>query len=296
MTDTANSKLKAYLSLLRPHQYVKNGFVLLPLFFGHRLFDPDAFANTVFTALMFCIAASSVYIFNDIHDIAEDRNHPIKKQRPLAAGTVPLKPAFLLMVALSIAACLAAYAISAHILLIILGYLALNILYSWKLKHIAIIDITIVASGYLLRIYAGGIAADVAISHWIIVMTFLLTLFIALGKRRSDVLLNSDGVRTRKSIDGYNLEFISMAMVIMAAVTIVSYILYTVSPEVLAKHDSNDLYLTSFWVIIGVLRYLQVAFVKNDSGAPTRIVLKDIVMQIIILLWFGSFCVIFYLK
>ncbi|MFH2070794.1 MAG: prenyltransferase, partial [Elusimicrobiota bacterium] len=158
----------------------------------------------------------------------------------------------------------------------------LNVLYSFFLKHVAIVDIILIAIGFVLRVNGGGIAANVDISHWIVIMTFLVALFLALAKRRDDLILSQNGMNTRNNIDGYTHEFISLSMGIMASVIIVSYILYTVSAEIQQKYDTHSLYITAFWVLAGILRYLQITFVKQKSGSPTLILMKDIFLQGII--------------
>ena len=165
----------------------------------------------------------------------------------------------------------------------------INIFYSFKLKHIAIVDIFIIAFGFVLRLFIGGTCGNIELSHWIILMTFLLALFLALAKRRDDVMLSSQGKTLRKNIDGYNYEFISASMILMSGVIIVSYILYTVSNDVVEKFNTSNLYLTSIFVILGILRYMQITFVEQNSGSPTKVVLTDRFLQITILLWLISF-------
>lgn len=292
-------KIGLFIKLGRPHQYVKNGFIFLPLFFGYNLSDTPSISitTTLWAFVVFSLAASSVYVFNDIRDIQEDLIHPKKKFRPLPSGQITKRDAFLFFWALVIGALLlGSLLLPPPFLVILLFYLVLNIAYSLFLKHIAIIDVVCVAIGFVLRVFAGGIAAEVRPSHWLILMTFLLSLFIALAKRRDDLLLAANGTNLRKSLDGYNLEFASNSMMIMAAVTIVSYILYTVSPEVSTKHGSQKLYLTTFWVIIGFMRYMQHAFVHKRSGSPTEVLLKDRFLQVVIVLWLLSFFIIIYVS
>jgi 4-hydroxybenzoate polyprenyltransferase len=289
------NKLRACTQLARPHQYLKNGFIWLPLFFGHKLHDFQAVLDVFGAFLAFCFAASSVYILNDLKDIEEDRQHPVKKLRPLACGALEKSEAVLFLVFLFFLSVLISVLFLPQSYLFLLGiYLLLNLTYSWGLKHLAIIDVTCIATGFVLRIFAGGLTAQVWPSHWLILMTFLLALFLALSKRRDDLILAAQGHNYRRSLDGYNLEFVSLSMVLMASVIIVSYILYTVSPEVVTKHKTNYLYLTTFWVIIGLLRYMQITFVEQRSGSPTLVLLKDIFLQTVLLLWIGSFYFILY--
>jgi len=289
-------KFTAYIKLARPHQWVKNGFIWLPIFFGYKLSDKPAILGTLGAFIAFCITASAVYVLNDIKDIQEDRRHPLKKFRPLASGALSASEANLFFIALltiSVAFCSIILNTSTLILLAI--YLLLNIAYSFKLKHISIIDIVCISTGFVLRIFAGGMAANIWISPWIVLMIFLLALFLALAKRRDDLLVVSTGHTPRKGIDGYNLEFVNLTMVVMASVIIVSYILYTVSPEVVAKHGTDKLYLTALWVIVGILRYMQIAFVNQNSSSPTLIILKDLFMQVVVVAWLLHFYILIYL-
>lgn len=288
-------QLQALVKLARPHQYIKNAFLFLPIFFGYRMTDPADLANVILAFISFSLAASSEYVLNDINDIDEDRNHPIKRNRPLASGMISKKEAIVFLGILAISSLfIAILLLNRAFLLILLAYIFLNAMYSYKLKHMAIVDIICVATGFVLRIFAGAVVVSITPSHWLVLMTFLLALFIALAKRRDDLLLASDGKNIRRCIDSYNFEFVSGAMMVMASVTIVSYILYTVSPEVISKHGTENLYFTCFWVIIGFLRYLQITFVHKWSGSPTQVIFKDIFLQIVIFFWLATFAVIFY--
>jgi 4-hydroxybenzoate polyprenyltransferase len=176
------------------------------------------------------------------------------------------------------------------------AYVMLNLVYSGFLKHIPVLDITLISVGFVLRLFIGEAAAkgEAPLSMWIILITFLLALFLALAKRRDDVLLLNEGVKARKSIDGYNLEFINGGMMIMASVTIVAYISYCISPEVIEKFHSDKLFYTVIFVILGILRYMQISFVENKSGSPTRILLKDPFLQLTLAGWIVSFILIIY--
>ena len=288
-------KLNAYLNLLRPHQYLKNGFIWLPIIFGYRISEPGQVFLTLLAFAAFCLMSSTIYVINDFMDREEDRRHPVKKNRPLASGTVSPREALwigLILFGASLALSLAGLPVAC--LYLLLAYLLLNIAYSQKLKHIPIVDIVCIALGFVLRIFMGGTAVHVPISPWIVIMTFLLALFLALAKRRDDLLLMDQGTLVRKAIDGYNLEFISLAMGIMASVIIVAYILYTVSPEVVAKHGTHRLYISGIWVLLGLLRYLQITFVEEKSGSPTLVLIKDHLLQLIIVLWLLNIFLLLY--
>jgi len=285
-----------YLVLARPHHYSKNLFVLSPLFFGRLLTDVIALKQALLAFIVFCLAASSVYVFNDICDIAYDRLHPTKKNRPLASGQISVRQALvfasiLLTLSLSISFGLLKLSITS----MLLAYIGLNILYSLGLKKIAIVDIHCIAIGFVLRIWAGGFAVGLPISNWLIIVTFLLALFFALSKRRDELLAITENATTRPSITGYSLEFVMAAMVIMAGVVIVCYILYTVSPEITGKHGSDKLYYTIFWVILGFLRYMQITFVYQKQGSPTELLFRDPFLLAIGICWMVHYLFIFYL-
>jgi decaprenyl-phosphate phosphoribosyltransferase len=239
--------------------------------------------------------SSTIYILNDYRDREEDRRHPVKKNRPLASGAASPKEALYVgLICFGISLALALAALPGACLYLLLAYLLLNIAYSQSLKHIPIVDIVCIALGFVLRIFMGGAATDIPISPWIVIMTFLLALFLALAKRRDDLLLLDQGGQVRKAIDGYNREFISLAMSIMASVIIVAYILYTVSPEVVAKHGTHSLYISGVWVLLGLLRYLQITFVEEKSGSPTLVLIKDYLLQAIIGLWLVNIFILLY--
>lgn len=279
------------IKLLRPHQYIKNLFVFAPLLFSFH-FSTEDISNTFIVFILFSLIASSIYVINDFMDIEEDNQHPKKKFRPLASGKVSKKTALVLIFALSLFSLVGAFFININLFYVLCFYFILNIAYSLKLKHITIVDIFIIATGFVLRLFAGASVVENQLSMWIIIMTFLLALFLAVAKRRDDVLLSSEGKETRKNIDGYNLEFVNATMVFMSGTIVVSYILYTVSSDVIQRLNTEYLYLTSFFVILGIMRYMQITFVEENSGSPTKIVLKDKFLQITILLWLVSFFII----
>jgi len=277
-----------YMSLIRPNQYIKNLFVFAPLLFTFD-YSVSALIQAFVVFILFSLAASGIYIFNDLTDIEEDQRHPVKQHRALASGLISKGNAAFLMVGLSSVSLIISYLVQIDLFFVILIYTLLNIAYSVKLKHIVLIDIFIIASGFVLRIFAGAFAINVNPSMWIIIMTFLLALFLAIAKRRDDIVLSQKGKLTRRNIDGYNIELVNATMVMMAAVIIVSYIIYTISPEVTSRMHSEKLYLTVFFVILGIMRYMQLTFVEERSGSPTKIVLTDRFIQLTLFFWFASF-------
>jgi len=282
------NSIKELIILLRPHQYIKNLFIFAPLIFSFN-FSLDNLKNSFIAFILFSMIASSIYILNDYMDIEEDKRHPKKKFRPLASGAISKRLALYMFVFLSFTSLSISFFVNSSLFIVLVIYFVLNIAYSLKLKHISIVDIFIISIGFVLRLFAGSSVLDVNLSMWIIIITFLLALFLSLAKRRDDVLLSLEGRETRKNIDGYNLEFINTTMTLMAGVIIVSYILYTVSDSVISRLHTNYLYLTSVFVILGVFRYMQITFVEENSGSPTKIVLKDRFLQITIILWLFSF-------
>jgi decaprenyl-phosphate phosphoribosyltransferase len=289
VTKTASTP--ALIILLRPHQWIKNLFVFAPMLFSFS-FSLDNLTATIVAFALFSAVASSIYILNDLMDKSEDRTHPTKRNRPIASGAVSARSAKYLFVFLSFIALGTAITYSLELFAVLFAYFVLNIFYSLKLKHITLVDISIISAGFVLRLFAGSTVISVSLSMWIVIVTFLLALFLALAKRRDDVILSHQGKQTRKNIDGYNLEFVNASMVLMASVISVSYILYTVSSEVAARLHTHYLYLTSFFVIIGILRYMQITFVELNSGSPTKLVLGDRFLQVTIVLWLVCFFVI----
>jgi 4-hydroxybenzoate polyprenyltransferase len=289
--------MKDYLALFRTPQYTKNLFIYLPFFFALKLTDLHLIVKMTGAFIAFSLIASAVYIFNDLCDREDDRQHPQKRNRPIASGRISGSKAKGVMTLLFAVGIIMAALLSLTMLYLVLFYTVLNLAYTLKLKHIAILDIIAVAIGFVLRIFVGGAVGEVDIYMWIVIMTFLLALFLALGKRRDDVLiyLKTNNL-PRKSIDGYNLIFIDTAMMIMAAITIVAYIMYTISPEIMVKFGTDKLYLTALFVLLGILRYLQLALVIGDTGNPTDLLLKDRFIQIVIAGWMATFGVLIYLK
>ncbi len=288
------------LKLIRPHQWLKNVFVMIPMFFGGSLLDPSDIRASVVTFFAFSFIASSVYCFNDIIDVEADRRHPVKCKRPIASGAISVRSAWALMalmflLSVGTVCLLDTYSHVINVELVILIYYILNILYCSKLKQYAIVDVCIIAFGFVLRVLAGGFATDIALSKWLVLMTFLLTLFLSFAKRRDDVLrMNETGEPPRKNTIRYNLTFINQAITITASVTLVCYIMYTVSPEVVNRFHSDLLYLTSVFVLLGLLRYIQITVVDKRSGDPTKMMLRDRFTQCVVLLWALTFLVLIY--
>jgi len=293
---TVKTFLVDFVRLARPEQYVKNLFIFLPLFFAYKLTDVSRFLACLLSFVAFCLLASAVYVLNDIRDISSDCLHPNKRNRPLASGRISPKQGKWFGLMLILMSMSFWYFIKMPAVLIFIVYFTLNCFYSLWLKHIAVVDVTCIAIGFVLRVLIGTVQADLSTSHWIILMTFLLSMFLALAKRRDDLILQEmNNQKLRKSMDGYNLEFVSLSMLLMAAVTVVSYILYTVSPDVVSRYNNEYIYLTTFWVILGIMRYFQITFVQKISGSPTLVLWKDTFIKIVLLGWVLTYFIIMYL-
>ena len=286
--------MNSYLTLIRPHQWLKNGFVLMPAFFAAKIGLLFSSPRLLLATVSFCLVASAVYVFNDILDRDRDKLHEIKRKRPLASGEIPVGNAVILMIALAALGVVLALVVGMGFFYTVAGYVGINILYTLAVKHISLIDISFVAFGFVLRVLAGGIVAEVPVSKWIILMTFLLACCLALGKRRDDLLLDVDKNDLRPALSGYSLTFVDVCLVVLSVTTIVCYIMYTVSEEVVQRLHSDHIYLTSVFVIIGILRFLQIAIVEERSGSPTLILLKDTMIQVMVGLWIMCFMVIIY--
>lgn len=309
--------MKDIIKLIRPQQWLKNVFVFMPLFFGGELLNPAKSVGALVAFLAFCLAASSIYCLNDLVDVKADRRHPVKCHRPIASGAVKEWVArvlqyLLLVVSLALPLCsdwLLSFVEQAYphngcclpgsgkaVASVIGGYWLMNVAYCRWLKRYAIIDVCIVATGFVLRILVGGVATSIMVSKWLVLMTFLLTLFMSFAKRRDDVIrMEKTGEAPRQNTSRYNREFINQAITITAAVTLVCYIMYTVSPEVAAHFHTDYLYLTTVFVLVGLLRYIQLTVVDNRSGDPTKLILRDRFTQCIALAWGMSFLLIIYL-
>ena len=291
--------MKNIAVLLRPQQWLKNGFIFIPLFFDHKLTDWYCLCSAILAFFAYSFAASAIYCLNDLIDVEADRKHPKKCKRPIAAGVISKAQALLL-----VALCLGvAFAIASMLegnaqwkVIGILGvYIVMNIAYCLKLKQMAIVDVFIIAVGFVLRIFVGGFATGVVLSQWIVLMTFLLALFLAFAKRRDDVVIYEDtGVLARKNVNRYNLPFMNQVIGVVSSITMVCYIMYTVDPGVMARMGSRYVYITSVFVLAGIIRYLQLTIVDVKSGSPTKVLMKDRFVQCSIIGWIMTFVLIIY--
>jgi len=291
--------MKYYLQLLRPKDWAKNLFLIVPSFFAGQFFVRDRFLHLMEGIVSFCFIASAIYIINDYRDIEDDQRHPVKCNRPLASGKVKKPIAVSICFGLILLGTILGLLADPNykFLFILFLYFFINLFYSFGLKNFAILDILMLSSGFVLRVKGGAIVSEVEATDWLIIMTFLLSLFMAIAKRRDDLLLKvSTGTDMRKSMRGYNLDFLDTMLGLSSAIVIVAYINYTVSPVTVARLGTHNLYYSSLFVIAGLMRYLQITFVLKKSGSPTEILYKDHFIQVTLGLWVLSIYAILYLK
>jgi len=283
----------ALLETMRPKQWAKNVFVFTALVFDRKLLNLSAFLATLAGAAIFSLIASAVYIFNDIADSESDKQHPTKKDRPIASGKLPLKAAWTAAIILLLIALPLAFLLDPAFLAICLVYFVLNMLYSTRLKHIPLIDVLVLASFYLLRVISGTTLIDVRrFSPWLYVVTSLFALFIGLGKRRAELVLQfANGGKVRPVLEGYTIELLDQLINIVSGTTIVSYSLYTFSAPNLP--DNHSMMLTIPFVLYGIFRYLFL-IQAGEGGAPEDIALSDRPLQAAILLWSMVVMLVFY--
>jgi len=274
-------KIKSYLKLFRIKQWIKNGFVFCALIFSRSFTNTDNILVTIKAFIAFCIVSSFVYIINDASDIEKDRMHPVKKNRPLASGKVSLKEGYILAVAMIFIACGISYSVNVLLLLITVTYAILNILYTYKLKHIVILDVMSIAAGFILRVAAGAVAIGVQLSSWIIICTGLLSLYLAFGKRKNELyLLKERSKECRKTLSQYSEEYVDRILLMLLSLTIISYILYCIDGTEYAR-----MIYTIPFVIYGTLRYEMLLSTNKMGGAPEEIFIQDKPFLINIILW-----------
>jgi decaprenyl-phosphate phosphoribosyltransferase len=289
--------MKEYIQLIRPKDWAKNLFLFVPVFFAEKIFDSDIMLHVFSGFVCFSLIASAVYIINDYRDIEEDKKHPLKCNRPLASGRISKNKALILLIFLLAAGFIGAWFNRDKFLFVLSIYFFLNVAYSFGLKNIPILDIIIIAIGFVLRVKTGAVIARIGLSEWLTIMVFLLALFMAVAKRRDDVLIKlASGNDMRKAVKGYNLDFINTILALICAVIIVSYLMYTLSPEIIIRLKTYRLYYTCLFVVAGVFRYLQLIFVDQNSQSPTKIFYTDRFIQLSILFWIISFYIILYMK
>ena len=275
--------IKNYFTLFRIPQWIKNSFVFVPLIFSLNLFDASLLLTTFAAFAVFCLTSSIIYIINDISDIESDRAHPVKKMRPLAAGTISVKQAYLSLLFLAIP---------------VIVFFLLNLLYSLSFKHIVLLDIFSIAAGFMLRVVGGAYAIEVEISSWLILTTMFISLFLAAMKRYSELQLtvnNADtGVTTRKVLSDYSTRLAGQIATVAASAVIISYALYTVSQRTLKIFGNENLIYTTPFVVFGIFRYMYLVYINEQGENTTQIMMKDISMILTLALYILTAVLIIY--
>jgi len=278
--------LASLLTALRPKDWVKNALVLAPLFFSQSAFDFTATLRAMSALLLFCLVSSSVYLLNDIKDRERDRLHPTKRLRPIASGMIGVPLASSIMLVLLGATVAGGIMLSKAFTLVLVVYWFVNLLYSTGLKDTVILDVFAIAFGFVLRVFGGGVVIGVEISHWLIICTTLLALFLGFSKRRHELMLLGDGAPTHRNVlVDYSPHFLDMMIGIVTASTVMSYTLYTVSDETVQRFHTDGLLMTVPFVFYGIFRYLYLIYHRNGGGNPARDLLTDKSIVINLFLW-----------
>ena len=283
------------LESLRPQQWVKNGFVFAALIFSHSITDWHRNVRVMAGAFLFCLMSSAVYLFNDIVDAPEDRKHPVKRLRPLASGRLGVGTAAIAATTLALVSLGGAWALDHTFFAILATYALINVLYSWVLKRVVLLDVFVISAGFVLRVVGGGVIIHVEISPWLVVCATLLALFLALSKRRNElVVLGNEAGNHRSTLSNYSPYFLDQLIGIVTASTVMSYALYTLSSDVQTKFPGRRLDLTIPFVLFGIFRYLFLVHQNSEGGSPTRLLFTDAVLLSDVLLWAASVILIIY--
>jgi len=283
------NKMFELLRLMRPHQWVKNAFVFTGLLFGHAWHDESLVFKVMISFGAFCLISSAVYVLNDIVDMKQDRNHPKKRLRPLAAGTIGVHAAYMLSAVLTALGLLLAYVASPLVLMILCGYALMNIAYSLRLKHVVILDVFIIATGFMLRILAGTLGIGIAPSQWLLLCGLMVTLFLGFTKRRAEIIaLTDEKVAHRKVLEHYSPVLLDKMIGITAAGLIMSYSLYTMNADTIRIHGTANLIYTVPFVMYGVFRYIYLLHHQSRGGDPSRDLIRDPHLFIVVSFWLIS--------
>ena len=291
------NSIASLIKLIRPQQWVKNGFVLMPLVFSGRLFCPYDSVKTLGVFIGFCLAASAVYIINDYMDIGQDRIHPLKKKRPLASGAVSPTMGLVICAVLIILMLINSllFKLPLFTIGVLVGYVILNWLYSWKLKHFVIIDVLVISTGFLLRVLAGSSALSVGVSSWLVLCTFSVATLLAFGKRRHEVMfLNGEAFSHRPVLESYSVGFLDQLLQVVTTSTFIFYCLYSVKAGPGTDIQSEKMMVTIPFVTYGIFRYLYLIYHKKDGGSPTALLLTDPPLLVCVTLWLLSCIYVMY--
>ncbi len=285
-TVTRITKANALLALMRPHQWLKNVFVLAPLLFSHQFVHLHLCLRAALAFISFCIVSGAIYTINDLCDVHEDQQHPIKKLRPIASGAVSSRMAIVLSIVLIVSSLAMAWYVDFYVAMAVLLYAVTHIAYSLTLKHVAILDVMTIAAGFVLRILGGSVAISVAPSHWLVICTMMISLFLGFTKRRAELL--SIGTQTRNSravLKDYSTTFLDQAIAMVTGATIVCYTLYTVDARTVELFGTRAMLVTVPLVIYGLLRYIYIIYYLEQGEDPSHTLIHDILMIINLMIW-----------
>jgi len=287
--------ISAIFESLRPKQWLKNLFIFAPLIFSQNVLQWPLLQRTLLGFLAFCLLSGAVYVFNDLRDLEEDKHHPLKSRRPLASGRLKKSQAWIAFILIGAGSLALSYALTPKFFAAALVYFILQTAYSLGLKHIVILELFIIAAGFVLRVVAGGLIIDVSLSPWLLICTFLLALFLAMSKRRHElVLLEDDAQAHRPILKEYSPLLLDQMISVVTASTVVAYCLYTISDETVAKFGTTNLIFTVPFVIYGIFRYLYLVHQKNLGGSPEALILKDRPLLMTLILWIAVSAIILY--
>jgi len=281
---------------LRPAQWTKNLFIFAAFVFAQKFFETSLLFKTIGAFVIFCFLSSSLYLLNDVADIKEDKFHPKKSLRPIASGRVTKSEAISLFFLLSLLSLLWAFFLNQNFFIACLIYFFLQLAYSLKLKHIVILDIFIVAAGFVIRVVAGGLVIDVPLSSWLLICTTLLALFLAMSKRRHELVLLEDNASSHRPIlKEYSAYLLDQMIGVVTASTLIAYCLYTISEETVQKFETKNLIYTTPFVLYGIFRYLYIVHQKGKGGSPEELIIRDKPLMVSIVLWIVAVMMILYL-
>jgi 4-hydroxybenzoate polyprenyltransferase len=290
-------KIAAIVRSMRPAQWTKNLFVFAALIFARRFFSPRDLALTAGAFVVFCLVSGAFYIFNDLRDCEEDRAHPKKCLRPIAHGDLGARQALTASIVLTAAGLAGAFLLQPRFFAAVAVYLVLQLGYSLKLKHVVILDVFVIAAGFVVRVVAGGLVIDVPISSWLLICTTLLALLMAMGKRRHELILLEDrAVNHRAILKEYSAYLLDQMIAVVTASTLIAYCLYTISAETVAKFGTEHLIWTAGFVLYGIFRYLYLVHQKGKGGSPEEMILQDRPLLVNIVLWIAAVVLIIYMK
>jgi 4-hydroxybenzoate polyprenyltransferase len=299
-------QLLKYLRLIRVHQWIKNGFVFVPLLFSQHLFDADYFIHTLFAFFVFCLASSAIYVINDIVDIESDRVHPVKKNRPLPSGDISTGAAIITASLMLVLVLWLMMYFNNEFILLVVGFIVLNVMYSFWLKNIVLLDVFSIAAGFSIRVLAGAFAIQVPISSWLILTTMFISLFLGVMKRRSELMLVTENsghsstsiertsTQTRKVLTQYSLNFADQMATIAAAGVIICYALYSVAPRTVSIFHTERLIYTTPFVVFGIFRFMYLEYIGGKGENTTRLIATDLYMLLDVIVYIFATIVIIY--